>query len=78
MWADVIKGIVHNNEEEALEPKRKLEVIQRREEAERREKNIEWVPKHFVVKRSFDSYGDSWVYEKWDEIIKQIQDHRNN
>lgn len=49
------------NEEEALDAKRKIEVVQRAEENERKEKNIEWIPKLF--KKDGTGY---YLYKYWE------------
>jgi hypothetical protein len=61
MWEDVVRGMLKNDEEEALSHKRKMEAVQRAAEQERKDKKIEWIPTYFKK----DSKG-GYVYHKWE------------
>ena len=60
--------MLNRNEDEALNEKRKLEVIQRTEAKERDEKNQVWVPKHFVKRKIPGNVDneDFYCYEEWE------------
>jgi len=71
VWKDVVKGILKGNEEDALNAKRKIEEVQRREAKEREDQHREWVPSLF--KKGNIGSEEMYVYYKWNDIITEIQ-----
>lgn len=72
LWKDVVAGIKNNSEENALEAKRKIEAVQRKEENERIETKTDWVPVLFVK----DKHSYFW-YKDWDQILDMMEKEKN-
>jgi len=64
VWADVVRGIVRNNEEEALAAKSALEAKQRQEAQIRHDNNTPWIPRKFV----FNKTDQCFEYKEWGKI----------
>jgi hypothetical protein len=58
-WHPVTTGMLSNNEESALNEKRKIEAVQRRDEQERHKTNTPWVP------RLFKPHNNFYYYSQW-------------
>jgi len=71
VWKEVVRGILKGNEEIALNAKRKIEEVQRREEKEREEQHREWIPSLF--KKGNIGTEEVFLYQKWNDIIEEIQ-----
>jgi len=68
LWNRVIAGIIRSNDDDAWKEKTRLEDKQRKEEAEREAKKIEWKPALF---KKADK--DGWIYSQWDVILDEIR-----
>jgi len=73
VWKDVVKGILKGNEEDALNAKRKIEEVQRREAKEREDQHREWIPSLF--KKGNIGTEEVYLYHKWNDIIAEIQEN---
>lgn len=72
LWADVVKGMLAGNENDALDAKRKIEEVQRAAENERTEKKVDWIPALFT-KDSEDYY---WFNQR-NDIIAMIKEKKS-